>query len=269
MLLGGLAALARFPDSVPGGFRSRNDRHQRFPPWLFWGSISWLRNRTPPLGPEASAEKRAEADDRRQRRQIASFTVGLFLVALLVAVAVWISPTYIGRFLGSMVVAYFAFGAILALVNVFEFAVDWTAKRQGIRREGEASRRRRLCARLCDRPCGVVNAWLHPFHRVRLCDGDCVASRPCRTTGRPLGAAATRLVRAGEGRLCEGAWRRARADAHRRDGRRRHPRRLLDGDGSREARGRFRGPRAACAPISSRSAASPAAASAPRLSRRR
>ena len=61
----------------------------------------------------------------------------------------------------------------------------------------------------------------------------------------------------------------ARADAHRRDGRRRHPRRLLDGDGSREAREGFRERRAAaCAPISSPSAASPAAASAPPLSRR-
>jgi hypothetical protein len=33
------------------------------------------------------------------------------------AVAVWISPTHVGRFFGSMVVAYFAFGALLAAIN--------------------------------------------------------------------------------------------------------------------------------------------------------
>ena len=144
VVLGALAALARFPNSVPVGFVPATIIISASAV-AFLASISWLR-RKPPLGPEATLEAR-EADDQRHRRQIAFFTVGLFLVALLVAVAVWISPTYIGRFLGSMVVVYFAFGAILALMNFFNFAVDWAATAR-IRRKGEASRCRRMRSRL-------------------------------------------------------------------------------------------------------------------------
>ena len=91
----GLAALARLPNNVPVGFVPATVTISASAV-AFLASISWLR-RKPPLGPEATLEAR-EADDQRHHRQIAFFTVGLFLVALLVAVAVWISPTYIGRF---------------------------------------------------------------------------------------------------------------------------------------------------------------------------
>ena len=139
---------------------------------IFLGMVSWLRNRTPPLGPEATLAAR-EADDRRQRSEIAFFTVGLVLVALLVALAVWISPTHVGRFLGSMVVAYFAFGAILALTNFFEFAVDWAAKSKVF---GERATPRAVGAYALAFviTLGVVNGGLRPFHRVRVCDGACV-----------------------------------------------------------------------------------------------
>jgi hypothetical protein len=138
--------------------------------------VSWLRNRTPPIGPEASPERRAE-DDRQQHKEIARFTLWLFLFACLVALAVWISPTYVGRYLGSMVVACFAFGAILALVNAFEFAVVWTTKRQWF---AEGARPHVVGAYAVVFAIGLamLNAWLHPFHRVRLCDGgDCVAPK--------------------------------------------------------------------------------------------
>ena len=138
----------------------------------FLALISWLRNLTPPLGPDASDQERA-ADDARQQRQIQAFTIGLFALACLVGAFVWISPTHAGRFLGSMVVAYFSFGAILALINVLEFAVDRAAKSQVF---GEAVSPRTVGAYAVAFlvALGLVNAWLHPFHRVRVCDGDCV-----------------------------------------------------------------------------------------------
>ena len=149
--------------------------------------ISWLWSRTP-LSESASAQQRAE-DDTRERKQIERFTKWLFGIACLVALAVWISPTQVGRFLGSMVVVYFAFGAILALINAFEFAVVWTTKRQWF---GETAKPRVVGAYAVAFVIGlaVLNAWLHPFHRVRLCDsGDCVSAIPEQ---RPTVAAAAR-----------------------------------------------------------------------------
>ena len=189
MVLGALAALARFPNSVPVGFVPATIIISASAV-AFLASISWLR-RKQPLGPEATLEAR-EADDQRHRRQIAFFTVGLFLVALLVAVAVWISPTYIGRFLGSMVVAYFALGAISA-VNFFEFAVAWTIQR--VFGDGARPRVVGAYAVIFVIGLGVLNAWLHPFHRVRLCDGDCIVPHrpwPARRQ-RPTAAAAARV----------------------------------------------------------------------------
>ena len=181
ILLGGLALLALLPNKVPVGFVPATIIIS-ISAVVFLGLISWLRGRSPPLGPEATRAAR-EADDQRQGRQIASFTVGLFLVALLVALAVWFSPTHVGRFLGSMVVAYFALGAILALVNFFEFAVERAATR-GVFGAGARPRAVGAYALAFVIALGVVNARLHPFHRVRTCHGDCypVASPDQRPT---------------------------------------------------------------------------------------
>ncbi len=155
---------------------------------VFLAFISWLRNHAL-LDPEASADERAK-DDERERKEIEAFTLGLFGIACLVALAVWISPTQVGRFLGSMVVTYFAFGAILALINAFEFAVVWTTEKGWF---GATARPRVVGAYAVVFVVGlaVLNAWLHPFHRVRLCDGgDCVAKMT--PDGRPTVAAAAR-----------------------------------------------------------------------------
>ena len=155
---------------------------------FFLAFISWLRNRAL-LDPDASVEARAK-DDERERKQIEAFTLGLFAVAFLVAFAVWMSPNQVGRFLGSMVVVYFAFGAMLALVNAVEFAVVWTTEKGWF---GATARPRVVGAYAVAFVIGlaVLNAWLHPFHRVRLCDGgDCVAK--LTPDGRPTVAAAAR-----------------------------------------------------------------------------
>jgi hypothetical protein len=142
----------------------------------FLGFISWLRNRTPPIGLEASLARRV-VDDRRQQREIDRFTFWLFAIAFLVALAVWVNPTNVGRFLGSMVVAYFAFGAMLALVNFCEFAIQRATDKQWF---GKTAKPRVVGAYAVAFVIGVavLNAWLHPFHRVRLCDDDCEALAP-------------------------------------------------------------------------------------------
>jgi hypothetical protein len=88
VVLGALAALAHLPNNIPEGFVPATVTISASAV-AFLASISWLRRRQP-LGPDATLEAR-EADDQRHHRQIAFFTVGLFLVALLVAGAVWIS----------------------------------------------------------------------------------------------------------------------------------------------------------------------------------
>jgi hypothetical protein len=80
-----------------------------------------------------------------------------------------------------MVVVYFAFGAILALVNLIEIMVA-SASELAIAKQwfGEHVTPRGLGAGVLAFAIafGLLNAWLHPFHRVRLCDGDCEALAP-------------------------------------------------------------------------------------------
>jgi hypothetical protein len=108
-------------------------------------------------------------------------TIGLFGVALLFTIATWRNPVRVGNFFGSMVVVYFAFGAILALVNAIEMMVA-SASRIAIAKQwfGERATPRALGAGVLAFTVafGLVNAWLHPFHRVRLCDNDCEALAP-------------------------------------------------------------------------------------------
>lgn len=139
---------------------------------VFLTFISWLRRRRP-LGPNASTPLRA-ADDRRESREIFVFTAGLFVVALVFACATWINPIAVGRTLGSMVVAYFAFGAILALANASEFAVSWMAQQRWLG-NGATPRIVGGYAIIFLFSLGLLNAWLRPFHQVRHCDGgDCI-----------------------------------------------------------------------------------------------
>src|SRR6516164_1244672 len=146
-------------------------------------SVSFLGRRKP-LGPEASEQARQD-DDRREASARARWTLGLFVPAFAIALSVWISAPFVGRALGSMVVAYFALGAVLATINVFEFAIAWAIARNWF----GAGARPYVVAGIV--ALGFLNAWLHPFHRVRLCDGgDCrapesAAAYPLRPDDRP------------------------------------------------------------------------------------
>ena len=169
LLLGAIAAVAFAVPNAPAGFSAATI-------WIsasaivFLVVISLLRRRRPLAADATPAEK--EADNRREGREIFAFTAGLFGVAVVFAFATWLDPVAVGGFFGSMVVAYFAIGAALALVNAIEFAVTWTTE-MGF--WGEGARPRVIGAYVAAFVVGfgILNAWLHPFHRVRPCDGDC------------------------------------------------------------------------------------------------
>lgn len=169
---GGIAFVASAVPSLPPGFALGTF-------WIsasaivFLVGISCLRLR-PLVGPHGTAAAR-EADDKREKLEIVLFTVVLFVIAFVFACATWVGPVAVGRSLGSMVVAYFALGAILALVNFVEFMVALMTE-QGVFGAGARLRVVGGYAVAFVIGLGVLNAWLHPFHRVRLCDGgDCVA----------------------------------------------------------------------------------------------
>src|SRR6516162_9855607 len=78
-----------------------------------------------------------------------------------------------------MVVAYFALGAGLAAFNVFELAIAWAIGRKwfGI---GKGAKPYVVVGIVAF---GILNAWLHPFHRVRVCDsGHCRAPKSAATS---------------------------------------------------------------------------------------
>jgi hypothetical protein len=169
---GGIAVGAFAIPSLPPGF-SLGTFSISASAVVFLLGISWLRFRRP-VGPYATAAQK-DADRRRENLEIFVFTAGLFLIAFVVACTTWINPDAVGRSFGSMVVAYFALGAILALVNALEFTVTWTTE-QRVFGARATPRVVGVYAVVFIIGLGVLNAWLHPFHRVRPCDaGDCVA----------------------------------------------------------------------------------------------
>ena len=135
--------------------------------------VSFLK-RAKPLGRDASVADRTE-DNRIEGESIVRWTCWLFLPTLVFFLLVWFLAPLVGRALGSMVVAYFALGAVLATINAFELAIVSLVKRNMF---GKGAKPRVVGAYVVTAivALGFLNAWLHPFHRVRRCDGgDCVA----------------------------------------------------------------------------------------------
>ena len=139
--------------------------------FVFLVLVSWLR-RDKLLGPNVSMEERAK-DDAKEEPRLVHWTFGLFAVALAVALAIWINPTTVGWAFGSMVVAYSAMGALLATANVFHYGVRSLVQSDYL---GSARKPRVVSASIAAAliMLAVVNAWLHPFHKVRRC-----ADEPC------------------------------------------------------------------------------------------
>jgi hypothetical protein len=148
--------------------------------------VSRLRRRMP-LGAAASEEAR-EADRAAERRRFAATTRWLFLIAAVISVCTFFFPMQVGDLLGSMVVAYLAFGAIFATVNWVELGVTRVAERHCTATSSPANRltvqqvARRLAGYVVAflLVLALVNAMLRPFHAVRLCD-----DRDCTATSSP------------------------------------------------------------------------------------
>jgi hypothetical protein len=136
--------------------------------------VSFLR-RNAPLGVDTPEDARRQ-DDQIEDESLARWTFGLFWPAFAVFVLVWFWAPFVGRTLGSMVVAYFALGAVLATVNALEHAIARLIERGFF---GDNANPRTVGGYIAATlvALGVVNAWLHPFHPVRRCDeaGGCVA----------------------------------------------------------------------------------------------
>jgi hypothetical protein len=157
------------------------------PPGLFWGTlsiacsafvflglISWLRSKAP-LGKAASAEER-ERDDQSEQNQTTLMTLGLALVMLIGAGTVWVWPMQIGHFFGSLIIACFSFGSVLALTNLLELLARWLmdyAKKAGFSVGPRAFAAAFVCFLVIP---AVLASLTHSFHRVRLCkEKDCTA----------------------------------------------------------------------------------------------
>jgi hypothetical protein len=140
--------------------------------------VSRLRRRKP-LGAAASKEARA-ADRAIEGRRFTKMSCWLFLIAAGISVCTFFLPMQVGDLFGSMVVAYLAFGAMLATVNIVELAVMTVA---GRRCSGMTATPRRLAGYVVAFLLlfALVNAMLRPFHAVRLCDG-----RDCTATSSPV-----------------------------------------------------------------------------------
>ena len=138
---------------------------------IFLGLISWRRS------VDWKAD-RSQVDHQSDKRQSERLTRVLFYLTCFIALLLWLSPIVVSQVMGSMVVIYFAFGAILASVNFFEWGIKWLADRPFMERcFGDWATPRALGGAVGAFliTFGFVNAMLHPFHRVRLCDSGCKA----------------------------------------------------------------------------------------------
>jgi hypothetical protein len=97
-------------------------------------------------------------------------TKALAVPALLAMPVVWFVPTFVGESLGSLNVCFFAFGAVLAVINGIgwfgAFVVDMNVRAQRFRFAGQCVVFLLLLA--------ALTSLMRDFHRVRLC-----AVEPC------------------------------------------------------------------------------------------
>src|ERR1700722_1135916 len=141
--------------------------------FVFLMIVSFLR-RGKLLGADASADDRRK-NNLIEAKSLTRWTFWLFVPTVVVFLLVWFWAPFVGQAVGSMVVAYFALGAVLATINAFEAAIAWLVKHEWFV-EGASPRAVGAYAVAALIALGLLNAWLHPFHRVRLCDGaDCIA----------------------------------------------------------------------------------------------
>ena len=109
-------------------------------------------------------------------------TVGLAIVAILVGVLIWRSPTGVGDFMGSLNVCLFAFGAALAILNLFGLVagcyIDTSIAMERVKFSASVIAFLLLLAALI--------SVLRDFHRVRLCAVDACSDAPAFAGWSPI-----------------------------------------------------------------------------------
>ena len=144
--------------------------------FIFLGLISWLRRKAP-LGREASPEER-HSDDQSEQNQTTRSTLLLALFPLIAGIAIWIWPMQIGQFFGSLIIACFAFGSVVALANLLDLLASWLtdyANKAGFTIGPRAIGAVFLCSLLIP---AVLASLTHSFHRVRLCkEKECTTAK--------------------------------------------------------------------------------------------
>ncbi|MGY3615228.1 hypothetical protein [Bradyrhizobium sp. USDA 10063] len=137
--------------------------------------ISVLRNKVP-LGKDAPSEARKQ--DETFERNVTIFCTLVLAAPMVVAgAAVWNWPVQIGRMFGSLTIACFSFGALLALINLLDLSISGLARYArgaGYKVAPRAVTAVLACVLVC---LAIVASFTHTFHRVRLCDGECSAAK--------------------------------------------------------------------------------------------
>jgi hypothetical protein len=137
--------------------------------------ISVLRNKVP-LGKDAPSEARKQ--DEKFERNVTIFCTLVLAVPMLVAgAAVWNWPMQIGRMFGSLTIACFSFGALLALINLLDLSISGLARYArgaGYKVAPRAVTAVLVCVLVFS---AIVASFTHTFHGVRLCNGECSAAK--------------------------------------------------------------------------------------------
>ncbi|KGT77150.1 hypothetical protein MA20_21290 [Bradyrhizobium japonicum] len=136
--------------------------------FVFLSLISWLRSR-PPLGSGASRERR-QLDTLAEAQASRICGLGFAAIMAIGTAAIWINPMWVGRQLGSLVIAFFAFGSFLSGANLLDLTADALAR--------ECTRRGLISVRRETVWCFFVGLLVMPavlmsatrtYHSVRLC----------------------------------------------------------------------------------------------------
>jgi hypothetical protein len=126
-----------------------------------------------------SIQGRAVSNARLDHRRL---TLGLAAVALLVGAAIWFSPTAVGDFLGSLNVCLFAFGAAIAILNLFGLlARQFIDASKAIERLKFAALTIAFLLLLA-----AFTSVVRDFHRVRLCAIDVCSPAPAFSAWSPI-----------------------------------------------------------------------------------
>jgi hypothetical protein len=126
-----------------------------------------------------SIQRRVFSNVRLDHRRL---TLVLAAVALLVGAAIWCSPTAVGDFFGSLNVCFFAFGAVIAILNLFGLLaghfIDPSMAIERLKFTATAIAFLLVLA--------AFTSAIRDFHRVRLCAIDICSAAPAFPEWSPI-----------------------------------------------------------------------------------